>query len=110
MGRWRASVSHRFAARIGATTALWCREARQGGLGDEGKAAGKRWEGSRVFHFVAHTMQPDQDNFPPHTGWIHVHVSTSDDHTGANWFEKCGRRRAATPGQWRQLVLARPAS
>ncbi len=27
------------------------------------------------FHYVAHTMQPDQDNFPPHTGWIHLHFS-----------------------------------
>ena len=23
------------------------------------------------FHFVAHTIQPDQNNFPPHTAWIH---------------------------------------
>ena len=22
------------------------------------------------FHFVAHTMQPDQTNFPPHTAWV----------------------------------------
>ncbi len=27
------------------------------------------------FHYVAHTTQPDQDNFPPHTGWIHLHFS-----------------------------------
>ena len=27
------------------------------------------------FHFVAHTMQPDQNNFPPHTAWIHLHFS-----------------------------------
>ncbi len=27
------------------------------------------------FHFVAHTTQPDQGNFPPHTGWIHLHFS-----------------------------------
>lgn len=25
------------------------------------------------FHFVAHTTEPDQNNFPPHTGWIHLH-------------------------------------
>ena len=24
------------------------------------------------FHYVAHTTQPDQGNFPPHTGWIHL--------------------------------------
>jgi len=27
------------------------------------------------FHFVAHTTEPDQDNFPPHTAWIHLHFS-----------------------------------
>lgn len=27
------------------------------------------------FHFVAHTTEPDRDNFPPHTGWIHLHFS-----------------------------------
>ena len=25
------------------------------------------------FHYVAHTSEPDQDNFPPHTAWIHLH-------------------------------------
>jgi hypothetical protein len=24
------------------------------------------------FHFVAHTTQPDANNFPPHTAWIHL--------------------------------------
>ena len=24
------------------------------------------------FHFVAHTAEPDKNNFPPHTGWIHL--------------------------------------
>lgn len=24
------------------------------------------------FHFVAHTTEPDSDNFPPHTVWIHL--------------------------------------
>lgn len=27
------------------------------------------------FHYVAHTSEPDQDNFPPHTAWIHLHFS-----------------------------------
>lgn len=27
------------------------------------------------FHFVAHTTEPDQENFPPHTAWIHLHFS-----------------------------------
>lgn len=27
------------------------------------------------FHFVAHTTEPDQQNFPPHSGWIHLHFS-----------------------------------
>jgi len=27
------------------------------------------------FHVVAHTTQPDQDNFPPHAAWIHLHFS-----------------------------------
>lgn len=27
------------------------------------------------FHFVAHTTEPDENNFPPHTGWIHLHFS-----------------------------------
>jgi len=27
------------------------------------------------FHFVAHTTEPDSDNFPPHTGWVHLHFS-----------------------------------
>ncbi|MFW6078498.1 MAG: hypothetical protein ACODAE_02685 [Gemmatimonadota bacterium] len=27
------------------------------------------------FHFVAHTTEPDEDNFPPHTAWIHLHFS-----------------------------------
>lgn len=27
------------------------------------------------FHYVAHTTEPDQDNFPPHTAWIHLHFS-----------------------------------
>ena len=27
------------------------------------------------FHYVAHTTEPDQENFPPHTGWIHLHFS-----------------------------------
>ncbi|MDX1647442.1 MAG: hypothetical protein R3304_09885 [Longimicrobiales bacterium] len=25
------------------------------------------------FHYVAHTSEPDQDNFPPHSAWIHLH-------------------------------------
>lgn len=25
------------------------------------------------FHYVAHTDEQDQDNFPPHTAWIHLH-------------------------------------
>ena len=27
------------------------------------------------FHFVAHTTKPDPENFPPHSGWIHIHFS-----------------------------------
>jgi len=27
------------------------------------------------FHFVAHTTKPDPKNFPPHSGWIHLHFS-----------------------------------
>lgn len=27
------------------------------------------------FHVVAHTDEPDQNNFPPHTAWIHLHFS-----------------------------------
>ncbi len=27
------------------------------------------------FHYVAHTTEPDKNNFPPHTGWIHLHFS-----------------------------------
>ncbi len=27
------------------------------------------------FHFVAHTTKPDPNNFPPHSGWIHIHFS-----------------------------------
>lgn len=27
------------------------------------------------FHYVAHTTEPDQNNFPPHTGWIHLHFN-----------------------------------
>ncbi len=27
------------------------------------------------FHVVAHTTQPDPNNFPPHTGWIHLNFS-----------------------------------
>ncbi|MDZ7779005.1 MAG: hypothetical protein U5R14_03575 [Gemmatimonadota bacterium] len=27
------------------------------------------------FHYVAHTTQPDENNFPPHTAWIHLHFS-----------------------------------
>lgn len=27
------------------------------------------------FHYVAHTTEPDPENFPPHTGWIHLHFS-----------------------------------
>lgn len=27
------------------------------------------------FHFVVHTTQPDSNNFPPHTAWIHLHFS-----------------------------------
>lgn len=27
------------------------------------------------FHYVAHTTEPDQDNFPPHTAWVHLHFS-----------------------------------
>lgn len=27
------------------------------------------------FHYVAHTTEPDQGNFPPHTAWIHLHFS-----------------------------------
>lgn len=27
------------------------------------------------FHFVAHTTEPDQNNFPPHTAWVHLHFS-----------------------------------
>ena len=34
---------------------------------------------STKFHFVAHTMQPDQNNFPPHTAWIHLHFSIVRD-------------------------------
>lgn len=31
--------------------------------------------GETEFHFVSHTTEPDQDNFPPHTGWIHLHFA-----------------------------------
>ncbi len=27
------------------------------------------------FHFVAHTTQPDGNNFPPHTAWIHLNFA-----------------------------------
>jgi len=27
------------------------------------------------FHFVAHTTQPDGDNFPPHSAWIHLNFT-----------------------------------
>lgn len=27
------------------------------------------------FHLVAHTTEPDQANFPPHSGWIHLHFA-----------------------------------
>lgn len=27
------------------------------------------------FHYVAHTTEPDPNNFPPHTAWIHLHFS-----------------------------------
>lgn len=30
------------------------------------------------FHFVAHTTEPDSDNFPPHTAWIRLHFSDVD--------------------------------
>lgn len=30
------------------------------------------------FHFVAHTTEPDPDNFPPHSAWIHLHFSNVD--------------------------------
>lgn len=30
------------------------------------------------FHYVAHTTEPDPDNFPPHTAWIHLHFSNVD--------------------------------
>ncbi len=33
-------------------------------------------DGARTeFHFVAHTTKPDAKNFPPHSGWIHLHFS-----------------------------------
>lgn len=28
--------------------------------------------GDTEFHFVAHTTEPDPDNFPPHTIWLHL--------------------------------------
>ena len=28
--------------------------------------------GKREIHFVAHTVEPDKGNFPPHTVWIHL--------------------------------------
>ncbi len=31
--------------------------------------------GETEFHVVAHTTEPDQNNFPPHTAWIHLHFS-----------------------------------
>lgn len=31
--------------------------------------------GELEFHYVAHTSEPDQGNFPPHTAWIHLHFS-----------------------------------
>ena len=56
-----------------------------GGYGDNFAYDGKnvRWLDGKPqieldpskFHFVAHTMQPDQNNFPPHTAWIHLHFS-----------------------------------
>lgn len=27
------------------------------------------------FHFVVHTNEPDKNNFPPHSGWMHLHFS-----------------------------------
>jgi len=27
------------------------------------------------FHYVAHTTEPDSNNFPPHTAWVHLHFS-----------------------------------
>lgn len=32
------------------------------------------------FHYVAHTSEPDQDNFPPHTAWIHLHFGDVQVH------------------------------
>lgn len=32
------------------------------------------------FHYVAHTSEPDQDNFPPHTAWIHLHFADVQVH------------------------------
>ncbi len=31
--------------------------------------------GETEFHYVAHTTEPDSENFPPHTAWIHLHFS-----------------------------------
>jgi hypothetical protein len=30
------------------------------------------------FHFVAHTSEPDADNFPPHSAWLHLHFADVD--------------------------------
>ena len=32
------------------------------------------------FHYVAHTSEPDSDNFPPHTAWIHLHFDDVQVH------------------------------
>ena len=72
-----------------ATNGMWRLEATGvriiGGYGDNFAYDGKnvRWLDGKPqieldpskFHFVAHTMQPDQNNFPPHTAWIHLHFS-----------------------------------
>lgn len=35
---------------------------------------------TRAMHFVAHSTEPDSNNFPPHTVWLHLNFQTVEEY------------------------------
>jgi hypothetical protein len=52
----------------------------------------------RELHFVAHSMQKDMGNFPPHTVWIHLNFGNVSDLSGAGAACGCPAKGSCGPG------------
>ena len=52
----------------------------------------------RELHFVAHSMQQDKGNFPPHTVWIHLNFQNVTDLSAAGFACNCPSKGLCGPG------------